>query len=274
MRERAKALSLDEYNEWLRKFKERQVNYTTDDCFTPPEDMKAVSDWVANEYGKDPSLFVRPFYPGGDYKRDAETYSNGEVVVDNPPFSLFAQIIRFYQEKGIPFFVFAPTLTSLSSTLRTPGVCMVFTGSSLTYDNSAVVNTSFATNMEPEAIIRTAPTLHDKLTESNRRAVLRMRHGEPVKRRRLVYPDCVVRSTDFSTMALRGVEFSVSAEDMFPFMKFDNGQGVFGGGAMLSPAKTEELQRKRREVGFKRDPTPDDVPLLLSDRELERWRNM
>lgn len=44
---------------------------------------------------------VHPFRPGADYGR-AE-YPDGCVVVDNPPFSILAKIIRFYQAHGVRF---------------------------------------------------------------------------------------------------------------------------------------------------------------------------
>lgn len=85
---------------------------TTDDCYTPPLVYEAVADWVAREYGLDADKFVRPFYPGGDFER--EEYPDGCVVVDNPPFSILSRICRFYVDKGIRFFLFAPTLTLFS----------------------------------------------------------------------------------------------------------------------------------------------------------------
>ena len=48
-----------------------------------------------------------PFYPGGDYER--EEYPQGCTVVDNPPFSILSKIVKHYQERGVGFFLFAPT---------------------------------------------------------------------------------------------------------------------------------------------------------------------
>ena len=45
----------------------------------------------------------------GDYK--AFPYPDGAVVIDNPPFSILASICTLYLEHGIPFFLFAPSLT-------------------------------------------------------------------------------------------------------------------------------------------------------------------
>ena len=109
----------EEYQEFLEKFK---LKKTTDDCYTPPPVYDAVVRYVEETYSVSRDKFVRPFYPGGDYVN--ESYPEGCVVVDNPPFSILAEILRFYDSKGIKFFLFAPTLTLLSmrtapaSTLR------------------------------------------------------------------------------------------------------------------------------------------------------------
>lgn len=101
----------DEYNEFLHKFEGKK---TTDDCYTPENIYDAVADWVAEEYGLSRRQFVRPFYPGGDYK--SEKYPKGAVVVDNPPFSILAEIIKFYNANNVKFFLFAPTLTLFTAT--------------------------------------------------------------------------------------------------------------------------------------------------------------
>lgn len=80
-----------EYDKFVEKFKPKK---TTDDCYTPPNVYEAVAQWVAREYGLEPSRFVRPFYPGGDYEH--HEYPAGCVVVDNPPFSIITPILRFY----------------------------------------------------------------------------------------------------------------------------------------------------------------------------------
>lgn len=81
---------------------------------------------------------VRPFYPGGDY--ESLVYPDNCVVIDNPPFSIVSQIVRFYLKRGIKFFLFAPHLTLFSADLDcTRIVC----GAAIVYENGAKVNTSF-----------------------------------------------------------------------------------------------------------------------------------
>lgn len=142
----------DEYKEFVEKFEPKK---TTDDCYTPQNVYDAVADWVAAEYGVDREKFMRPFYPGGDYQ--AELYPPGCVVVDNPPFSILAEICRFYVDKGIKFFLFAPALTLFSADV--PEICHICAGCSVTYENGAVVNTGFKTNLEKGVAVRTAPEL-------------------------------------------------------------------------------------------------------------------
>ena len=67
------------YEEFVEKFKSKK---TTDDCYTPPSIYAVVRDWACKEYGIDPSEIVRPFYPGGDYKRF--NYPEGAVVLHAP----------------------------------------------------------------------------------------------------------------------------------------------------------------------------------------------
>lgn len=132
----------EEYQEFLEKFK---LKKTTDDCYTPAPVYDAVARYVEETYGVSRDKFVRPFYPGGDYAN--EKYPEGCVVVDNPPFSIMAEILRFYDSKGIKFFLFAPTLTLFSSSSASTCTALPCT-LVVIYENGASVNTSFLTNLE------------------------------------------------------------------------------------------------------------------------------
>ena len=102
--------STEAYEAFLDKFK---LAKTTDDCYTPDNIYEVVADWTAEEYGLNRDDFVRPFYPGGDYKR--YDYKPGAVVVDNPPFSILSEIIGFYTKRKIPYFLFAPAMACFSN---------------------------------------------------------------------------------------------------------------------------------------------------------------
>ena len=126
--ERDDAPQLSEYDAFVEKFKPKK---TTDDCYTPANIYDAVADWCAAEYGLDRRTFVRPFYPGGDYEHFA--YPDGCIVVDNPPFSILSQIVRFYLYRGIKFFLFAPSLTCFNK----DEVCAIVSYCDITYTNGA-----------------------------------------------------------------------------------------------------------------------------------------
>jgi hypothetical protein len=93
----------DDYGEFVEKFK---AKLTTDDCYTPVEVYEAVLGWLREKVDIEGCNIVRPFCPGGDY--EAYDYKEDDVVVDNPPFSILARILRFYQGRGIRFFLFGP----------------------------------------------------------------------------------------------------------------------------------------------------------------------
>lgn len=92
------------YEEFVDKFKPEK---TTDDCYTPPEIYDVVLAWVRAEYGL--AMMSRLFVHSGRARiTNALEYPDGCVVVDNPPFSIPAKIIRFCQAHGVRFFLFAP----------------------------------------------------------------------------------------------------------------------------------------------------------------------
>ena len=97
------------YEEFVEKFKPKK---TTDDCYTPELVYNVIRDWVCREYSVDPAQIVRPFWPGADFQLYG--YPPDCVVLDNPPFSILSEIIKWYTFNGIKFFLFAPSLTCLS----------------------------------------------------------------------------------------------------------------------------------------------------------------
>lgn len=99
-----------DYESFVAKFKDNPK--TTDDCYTPRDVFEAVVDYVGRTFGLEGKVILRPFYPGGDYE-SAEYPENG-VVIDNPPFSMFTSIVKFYVARGVPFFLFGPGMTIFS----------------------------------------------------------------------------------------------------------------------------------------------------------------
>lgn len=199
----------------------------SDECYTPPEVYQVVLNYCVERYNIDPANVIRPFKPGGDYT--AEGYE-GKVVVDNPPFSILAEIKAFYLERDVPFFLFAPTLTLLSSSKYVRRLCHICSGVEVFYANGVVVNTSFVTNMEPETVIRTDP----KLTRAIEDAQVTDDSSLP----KYDYPAEVVTAARLQAVNKRGVSYALKQADCTPIPALDAqraaGKSIFGGGLLLN----------------------------------------
>lgn len=205
------------YDEFTEKF---EPKLTTDDCYTPDEVFQAVKDWACAEYGIDPDSCVRPFYPGGDYER--YDYPEGCTVLDNPPFSIMSKIIDFYEERGIPYFLFGPGLSLFSG--NRPCNYLV-PGAIVTYENGAKVNTGFVTSYG-DWKIDTAPELAQAVADACEQ--------EPSAQNTYEYPAEVVTSALIMKIARRGIRFRVKDAECAFVRSLDGqkatGQGLFGGG--------------------------------------------
>lgn len=228
------------YTEFVEKFKPK---LTTDDCYTPPIVYDAVADWVAAEYKLDRSRFVRPFYPGGDY--EAFDYSGGVVVVDNPPFSILAQIVKYYTAHSIPFFLFAPALTLF----RYGDFCTVLAcDATITYENGAQVNTSFITNLEPHEIrARSAPSLNRAVNAADEANRAETTKTQP----KYVYPKSVITAAQLQQYSLRGVDFVIPRAESVRISRLDSQKQykktIYGCGLLLSEKLTADRGRADRE---------------------------
>lgn len=246
----------EEYQAFKEKF---ELKKTTDDCYTPELVYEAVADWVAKEYNLNRRNFVRPFYPGGDYQK--EKYPAGCVVVDNPPFSILAQIIDWYNAHGIRYFLFGPQLTLIGTTA---GRCATLpVGVQITYENGADVNTSFATNLEPEDIVlRADPKLYEAVDKANLQKT-----GERRTMPRYAYDKHVLMSPLLHKFSKYGISFTVRKNDCAPISELDaqkgSGKAIFGKGYLISDNLLAEREVAEREVAEREDFTKWE----LSDRE-------
>ena len=241
----------EEYAEFLEKFEDK---HTTDDCYTPEKVYDAVAEWVAKKYGLKKKDFVRPFYPGGDYQK--ESYKQNSVVVDNPPFSILSQIIKWYADNGVRFFLFAPALTCFNSAADACGTCLCV-GVSITYANGAVVNTSFITNLEPaETRARTAPELYAAVKKANDETQAETKKEIPS----YSYPDHVATAAMLNRYSKYAVNFIIPRTESVKIdaldAQKDAGKAIFGDGYLLSEraaaeraaATRWELSQREREI--------------------------
>lgn len=225
----------ESYEEFVEKFKPKK---TTDDCYTPPEVYEVIKDWVCRRYDIDPEKVIRPFWPGADYQ--AMEYSEGCVVVDNPPFSILSKIREYYLERGIPFFLFAPSLTCLGGKKTVQRMSHIICDCNIVYENGAVVKTSFVTSFEPEIIAQTSP----ELTKLVNDAVERKRRETVKELPKYDYPDCIVTAAMMQKMARYGIEYQVERRQCLPVRSLDAQKAmkkaIFGGGLLLSEKAAAE----------------------------------
>ena len=229
------------YDEFVEKFKPKK---TTDDCYTPPSVYAVIRDWACKEYGIDPARIVRPFYPGGDYENF--DYPDGAVVLDNPPFSILFRICGFYLDRGIPFFLFAPSLTAFSGRQNTMRMNHVICNCDIEYENGAIVKTSFVTSYGGDIIAQTEPQLTKLVNDE----VERLRRTKTVHPPKYTYPDHIVTAALLQRYSCYGVDFKVHEKDCTPIYALDaqrsTKKNIFGGGLLLSDCAAAERAAAER----------------------------
>ena len=244
----------EEYKEFLQKF---ELAKTTDDCYTPAKVYDAVLDYCIDEYGIDKNKVVRPFYPGGDYQK--EKYPSDSVVVDNPPFSILSEICKWYAEKKIKFFLFAPGLTLFSST-QSSQCTAIATGVPVIYENKANVATSFLTNLEDSDVrCKTCPKLYKAVNDAVKATLAETRKEIP----KYDYPNEVLTSSMMSHLSKYGQELVIKKESSHRIGGLDaqkeEAKAIFGSGYLISEKAAAEKAAAEKAAANK---------WKLSEREL------
>lgn len=255
------------YEEFVEKFKPKK---TTDDCYTPPSVYAVIRDWACREYGIDPAKIVRPFYPGGDYEHFS--YPEGGVVLDNPPFSILSKICTFYLDRGIPFFLFAPSLTAFSGRTNTMRMNHIICNCSIEYENGAIVRTSFVTSYGGDIIAQTEP----RLTKLVNDEVERLRLTKTVQLPKYTYPDHIVTAALLQRYNHYGVDFKIHKKDCAPIYALDaqraTGKAIFGGGLLLSDRAAADRAAADRAVADRAAAT--EWKLSAREREIVEYLNI
>lgn len=242
----------EEYEQFEEKFKPK---LTTDDCYTPPKVYEAVKAWAVEKYNLAGNRVLRPFYPGGDYQ--SEAYNENDVVIDNPPFSILSEICRFYMERGVPFFLFAPSLTLFSSA---SGACnYIVCDADVIYENGAHVNTSFVTNMGDEKIL-TAPELGEAIQRANKK--------EAVELAKYDYPENLITAARLGKWVEKGARISIKNAVFVRALDSQRAEGktIYGGGFLISTKAAENTAAEKAAVE-KAAVEKESVLWPLSDRE-------
>lgn len=203
----------------------------SDEHFTPPEVYEAVKDWACARYGIAPDKIVRPFWPGGDYEH--YDYPPDAVVLDNPPFSILTKICRFYLQKEIPFFLFAPGARLVNIAKKT-AVSRIVVGVSVKYDSGLSMGTGFVTSYDSDIVLQTAPELREAILAAG---------GKRETARKTIWPKNVTSSALLEKYAIAGIRLSLKANEcaeMPDRPKWEN--RVFGGGVLLSDQAADRLR--------------------------------
>ncbi len=226
----------ESYEEFVQKF---EVKRTTDDCYTPPAIYEALLAYIDRRVMPLAGVRVlRPFYPGGDYER--EDYGPGDVVIDNPPFSILSKILRHYQARGVRYWLFAPHLTCANDAASrgTVVVCCA----DIKYHNNAGIATSFVTNMwpgNPAAVV--AGDLAAELTAAQ--AVAR-----PDKRKaRMAWPDVMTSPALLGKLCDRGIVMEIPRSES-AYVGKCGGRRIFGCGWLVSHRVAEKLRRAEEDA--------------------------
>ena len=257
------------YEEFVAKFKPKK---TTDDCYTPPEVYNVIRDWCCKEYKIKTEHIVRPFWPGGDYERF--DYPDGCVVLDNPPFSILSKIIKFYHDRGISFFLFAPSLTVLSAKSVVMDVNHIVCNCNIVYDNGAVVRTSFVTNLgDSDIILQSCPELTALVNDT----VDNLQKSKTKQLPSYSYPAHVVTAAMVQSYSRYWVDYAVRRNDCVHIAELDSqkrdGKSIYGGGLLLSDnaaaerIKAERIKAERIKAERMAAEKAIAIGWTLSDRE-------
>lgn len=249
----------ENYDQFVDKFKPK---LTTDDCYTPNNIYNAISEWVAKKYHKDPATFCRPFYPGGDY----ENYNyTGKIVVDNPPFSILSKIVKFYVANNIEFYLFSPSLVSITALSELATAIVV--GCGITYENGANVKTSFVTNLEPHSIrMKTEPELFAIVEKINKENVAKKKPPT------IQLPANVLTSSRIHKLNDVGLYLEIPRAESIYIRKLDEQHktDIYGAGLLVSDRIADKyIQLAQRRLSIREQYTAPDHIWHLSDREQE-----
>ena len=229
----------DEYKKFEQKF---EIKKTTDDCYTPQPVFAVVQQYVKDKYGIEKEQIVRPFYPGGDYQ--SEKYQTDSVIVDNPPFSIFAEIVDWCIENKKKFFLFAPSVTLLNYTNKATAIALMAV---VEYENGAKVPTSFLTNLEEqEVIVRTDPELYTKITNASKEAAREKHKTIP----RYEYPDYIVTAAMMGKWSKYGISQKFKRGSAVIVSQLDEqkqyDKAIYGRGLLLSERAAAERAAAER----------------------------
>ena len=237
----------NDYDGFVEKFKPKR---TTDDCYTPPEVYDAILGWLAARADLTGKEIVRCFYPGMDYKMF--DYPDGCVVVDNPPFSILAEILSTFDNWGVRYFLFAPHLTLFSAADTGNNRTYIVVGCSIRYDNGALVNTGFITNLPEFSKYRIigSYTLKRAIEEAQKTAKEKDKKTLPAYK----YPDNLVTVSSIANIINAGIDLVIRKKTSLKVRMLDSqkkyNKTIFGSGYIVSDGEAEKLKAEKLKAAI------------------------
>lgn len=228
-----------DYEGFVDKFKHKK---TTDDCYTPAPVYNAIIEYLkeTNVISNNEKI-IRPFFPGNDYQR--VEYNDDEVVVDNPPFSILIEIVRFYTKRNIRFFILCPHLTSMRCIDF--GATFIPMNITITYSNGAKVCTSFLSSIHgADNAVICLPKLHEKIVNAM--------HKKSKALPKYKYPNEVLTANTLGQIVTRGEELTIKRSAIKIVKKLDHQKvhkkSIFGDGALVSEDTAKRINDILEEI--------------------------
>ncbi|WQW79899.1 hypothetical protein KVM30_02570 [Helicobacter pylori] len=233
-----------DYDTWFNSLKCNVK--TSDDTFTPPLVYEEILKYINEKIIPIDSIEIhRPFYPGGDYKKDIETYNEKSVVIDNPPFSITSEILDFYTKNNIKFFIFTNGLTvfhSLNTDLHL--LCPYV---QIEYENGTKLTTCFIHNLLPKGVTISGELRDrlDNLPKSNKK-----------EQNKYSYPKEVLSVANSLELAkrIKGEHTIYNYKGITGLSYKGKQKKVFCKAMLLSKSEQEKINKIRAECGLIKTP--------------------
>ena len=141
----------------------------------------------------------------------------------------------------------------------------IITGTKITYENGAVVNTSFVTSFGGDVVAKSCPELRYLLEKTSMKLIKRKKR----EINKYSYPDHVLNAAMLERFSKNGVHFEVRQSDCVRVSKLDaqkeHGKAIFGSGLLMSDGKAAEKAAAEKAAA---------IVLELSEREKEIVRSL
>ena len=225
----------EEYINFIKKF---ETKATTDDCYTPEPVYNAILEWIKENSEIDISKhnIMRPFYPGGNY--EFEKYTENNVVIDNPPFSIVSKIVDFYERNSIKYFLFCNGMTCFNIKKASTHI---IANENIVYHNGANVNTAYVSNIFGCKKIIASHELNKAIKEANK-----LIQEDKKTLPKYQYPCELVTVSRLQNLINKGSSVSINYKDLYRVAKLKSQEQfkktIFGSGYLLSSKANKELK--------------------------------